>query len=119
MPAGLPACPSSSLPPPRPTCRSGEVSVGDELIGTSGRAFTKEQTYQGNVVRGGELSWRARWHAATYQGSVVRGGELSCWPGGMPQTYQGSVLRGGELSWRARWQEIGRASCRERVYVLV
>ncbi|KAL4419627.1 hypothetical protein ABPG77_008568 [Micractinium sp. CCAP 211/92] len=31
-----------------------EISVGDELIATSGMVYTTEQEYQGNRVRGGE-----------------------------------------------------------------
>ncbi len=34
--------------------RSGEVSVGDQLIATSGFTYTTQQKYQDNWVKGGE-----------------------------------------------------------------
>lgn len=34
--------------------RSGLISAGDVLISTSGYVYTKENEYQGNMVRSGE-----------------------------------------------------------------
>eukprot|EP00887_Chlorella_sp_A99_P001030 scaffold14.g1030.t1 len=75
----------ASLAHPNLCRRSGEVGIGDELIACSGRAFTSEAEYQGNVVRQGEVTVRVSVRSESFDTVMAA---ISSHPANLPVTLE-------------------------------